>query len=202
MSKQAATVVPIHPPLADRWSPYGFSEKPVAESDVLALFEAARWAPSSYNEQPWRFFLAMRSHEESFARLLSCLVEANRTWAQYAGALIITATHRLFERNQRENLACEHDLGLAVANLSVEATVRGLAVHQMIGIDRDRAREVLAIPADATPITGIAIGYPEAGSTKLAQAHRDRDSTPRTRRPLDELVFEGCWGRGSTVVTD
>lgn len=200
MTKEASLDFPIHDLLARRWSPYGFSDQPVSDDDVRSLFEAARWAPSSYNEQPWRFFVATKSDEEHFATLLSCLVEANQAWAKHAAVLVITATRRLFERNDRVNLACEHDLGLAVANLSVEATARGLAVHQMIGIDRDRARAALSIPDDATPITGIAIGHALPADERSDDAYRQRDQAPRTRRPLSETVFRGSWGETSPLL--
>jgi nitroreductase len=200
MTKEASPDFPIHDLLARRWSPYGFSDRPVPENEVRSLFEAARWAPSSYNEQPWRFFVALRSDGEQFAKLLSCLVEANQAWAKHAGVLVITATRRRFQRNGRENLACEHDLGLAVANLSVEATARGLAVHQMIGIDRDRAREALSIPDDASPVTGIAIGHALPADQQPDEAYRERDQAPRSRRPLSETVFRDAWGETSPLV--
>lgn len=198
--EKARTDHPIHDLLASRWSPYGFANKEVSLDDVRSLFEAARWAPSSYNEQPWRWLVAVKSDADGFARLLSCLVESNQTWARHASVLAIAATVRLFTRNGKENRACEHDLGLAAANLTVEATARGLAVHQMIGIDRDRCRAVLGIPEEATPLTGIAIGYAEPASPSLDESLRQRDEERRGRKPLAELVFGATWGQTSDIV--
>ncbi len=172
----------------------------MSDDDVRSLFEAARWAPSSYNEQPWRWCVATKSDSEGFARLLSCLVESNQVWAKHAGVLAIAVTRRLFDRNGKENRACEHDLGLAAANLTVEATARGLAVHQMIGIDRDRCHAVLNIPQDATPLTGIAIGYADENSPRVDESIRKRDEQRRGRKGLAEIVYGAVWGEASPLV--
>lgn len=148
----------IHALLGERWSPYEYSGRSVSRADLACLFEAARWAPSSYNEQPWVYIVALADEPAEFERLLSCLVEPNQAWAKTAGALALGVTRLRFARNDKVNLAARHDLGLASANLSVEATARGLAVHQMIGILPDRARELYAIPEDAEAVTGLAIG--------------------------------------------
>ncbi len=131
--KKASTDYPIHDLLAERWSPYGFADRPVAQTDLRSLFEAARWAASSYNEQPWSFLVATREDPEEFARLLSCLVDGNQGWAKAAPVLALGVVSLRFSRNNKENRAAVHDLGLAAGNLVVEATARGLCVHQMIG---------------------------------------------------------------------
>lgn len=200
MDKRADHRHPIDDLIARRWSPYSLTGAPIPQQDLCSLFEAARWAPSSYNEQPWRFFVAERADAEEFQRLLSCLVEANQVWAQHASALVIAVTVRRFARNGKDNLACEHDLGLAAANLSVEATALGIAVHQMIGIDRDRARQVLGIPDDATPLTAIAIGYAGPTPQPLQEELVQRDRAPRTRKPLSDFVFRAGWGTASPLV--
>jgi nitroreductase len=184
---------PIEPLLAKRWSPYGFADKDVATQDLLALLEAARWAPSSYNEQPWRYLLARRSQPEAFEKLLSCLVEANQVWARHVPVLLIGVTVLNFVRNGKANRAAQHDLGLAGGNLSVEATARGLAVHQMIGIVPERVRELYRLPHDAEPLTALAIGYRGDGS-KLPEELQARDRLPRSRRSISEFVFENQWG--------
>ncbi len=157
--KKASTDYPIHELLAKRWSPYGFEERSVAQSDLRSLFEAARWAASSYNEQPWSFLVATRENPEEFARLLSCLVEGNQGWAQAAPVLALGVVSLRFLRNNKENRAAVHDLGLAAGNLVVEATARGLCVHQMIGILPDKARGVYEIPEHSEAWTAMAIGY-------------------------------------------
>jgi nitroreductase len=136
--KKASPDYPIHEPLAERWSPYAFADRRVPAAEVRSLFEAARWAPSSYNEQPWRYLVATKDDPEPFQRLLSCLVEGNQIWAQAAPVLALGVVSLRFARNAQDNRAAVHDLGLAAGNLLVEATVRGLFVHQMIGIHRTR----------------------------------------------------------------
>ncbi len=191
--KSATTDHPIHTLLADRWSPYAFADRPVADADLLSLFEAARWAPSSYNEQPWRFVVARRENDAAFERLLSCLVPGNQIWAKTAPVLALGIVHLRFERNGKENRAAVHDLGLAAGNLSIEATARGIAVHQMIGIDPERARAVHAIPEDCEAWTGWAIGH-RGEPDRLPESHRDRDRAPRQRKPLGEFVFSDRFG--------
>jgi len=196
--KKADTDCAIEPVLTDRWSPYAFSDRTVAEKDLRALLEAARWAPSSYNEQPWRYILARRSDADAFARLLSCLVEGNQAWAKNAPVLMIGVAVMTFARNGKPNKAAHHDLGLAAGNLCVEATARGLIVHQMIGIVPERVRELYNVPAEAEPLTGLAIGY-LGDIAALAEPLRERDLAPRTRRPVDEFVFEGAWNHAGVL---
>ncbi len=197
--KKASTDYPIHELLAERWSPYGFEDRPVAQADLRSLFEAARWAASSYNEQPWRFFVATRENPVEFARLLSCLVEGNQEWAKAAPVLALGVVSLRFSRNNKENRAAVHDLGLAAGNLVVEATSRGLRVHQMIGILPDKAREVYQIPEHFEAWTAMAIGY-KADPAKLPDALKERDLTPRQRKPLSQFVFTGEWGHPSPLV--
>lgn len=190
MSKRAKTDHPISDRLADRWSPYVFSSRPVARADLLSLFEAARWAASSYNEQPWSYIVATREEPAEFERLLSCLLESNQEWARAAPVLALGVVTTVFKRNGKPNPAAEHDLGLAAGNLLAEASARGIHVHQMIGILPDRARELYAIPEGSKALTAIAIGYagdPDAAPEKLGQ----RDRGERTRKPLSEFVFTG-----------
>jgi nitroreductase len=201
MSVKHATVDhPIQELLSQRWSPYAFADRDVSADDLRALFEAARWAPSSRNEQPWSYVVALRGDAEAFGRLLSCLVEANQVWARHAPVLALGIIRETFARGGKRNTAARHDLGLAAGNLLAEATARGLAVHQMIGILPDRAREVYAIPEHSTALTALAIGY--AGDpASLPEGLRERDLTPRTRRPLAEFVFGGRWGEPSQLVS-
>jgi len=185
---------PIHPLLADRWSPVAFDGRSVAEADVRSLFEAARWAPSSRNEQPWSFVVARRDEAEDFARLVSCLTEPNQVWASRAGAVAMAVAQSRFRASGLMNVYALHDLGLATANLTVEATSRGLSVHQMAGILPDHAIEVLAIPEGYVPSVALAIGY-RGDPSSLPERFRDRDRTRRPRKPQTEFVFTGTWGR-------
>ncbi len=197
--KQATPDHPIHELIARRWSPYAFSDRPVAGDDLRSLFEAARWAPSSYNEQPWRYIVATKANLEQFERLLSCLVEANQVWAKAAPVLALGCTSLSFALNGKPNAAAVHDLGIASATLTLEATVRGLFVHQMIGILPDKARELYHIPEDVQPMTGLAIGYPADPNT-LPEKYRERDLASRSRKRLTEFVFGGEWGTASSLV--
>src|SRR5690242_10073151 len=187
---------PIHPLIADRWSPYAFADRPVSPDDLRSLFEAARWAPSSYNEQPWSYIVATQAEPELFERVHSCLVEGNQAWARGAPVLAIGCTRLAFARNGKPNAAAVHDLGLASGNLCLEATARGLYVHQMIGILPDKASAVFRIPDGVQPLTGLAIGY-AADPATLPEKYRERDLAPRTRKPLAEFVFGGAWGTAS-----
>ena len=192
-SKQGSPDHPISDELTQRWSPYVFDERPVPTADLLSLFEAARWAASSYNEQPWRYLVATKAGPEEFERLLSCLVEGNQGWARHAPVLALGAISGSFARNGKPNRAARHDLGLASANLTFEATRRGLFVHQMIGILPDRARELYQVPEGYEVLTGLAIGYP-GGAGEGAESLRERDQAPRSRRPVAEFLFNGEWG--------
>jgi nitroreductase len=196
--KQPILDHPVHELIARRWSPYAFADRAVAVDDLQSLFEAARWAPSSYNEQPWRYIVATKENPAEFERLLSCLVEGNQPWAKAAPVLAIGCAVLKFAGNGQPNAVALHDLGLASATLGLEATARGLSVHQMAGILPDRARELYQIPPDAQPLTGLAIGYPGSPDA-LPEGYRKRDLAPRTRKPLSSFVFTGQWGSSAPL---
>jgi len=192
MEKAAETQYPVHELIAKRWSPRAFEPRPVPSEAVRSLLEAARWAASSFNEQPWRFIVARREDSEEFERMLGCLMEGNRSWAKDAGVLILTAAKEAFTRNDRPNRSAVHDVGLAAGNLSLQATDLGLRVHQMAGIDLEKIRETYRVPEGYQPVTGIAIGYP--GSVeRLPEPLRAPEIAPRERKPQSELVFSGTW---------
>jgi nitroreductase len=197
--KHAKLDFPVHELIASRWSPYAFDGRAVSAGHLCSLFEAARWAASSYNEQPWSYFVATREDPAEFERLLSCLLPANQAWAKAAPVSVLGAVSLKFARDGGDNRAAVHDLGLASANLVVEATVLGLSVHQMIGILPDRARELYRIPAHVEAWTAMAIGYRSAEGTVPA-AMRERDLAPRGRKALDQFVFSGAWARSSPVL--
>ena len=194
MHKRAPTDLPVHDFVAERWSPRAFSDKPVAPDVLQSLFEAARWAPSSSNEQPWAYIVATKDDAENFAKLLSVLVPFNVTWAQHAPVLALAVAELAFAKNGTPNRNAQHDVGAASAWLTVEATSRGLFVHQMAGYDHDKARQVFGIPAGWEPIAAIAIGYP-GDPDSLPQPLRDREGAPRTRKPISEFVMSGGWGK-------
>lgn len=195
--KRAATGHPVLDPIAARWSPYVFAPRQVEHDKLAMCLEAARWAASSYNEQPWHFFVAPRERSTEFAALLDCLIEANQAWAKDAGVLMLTVVSRTFRRNGTPNRMAEHDLGLAVGNLSIQATALGLAVHQMAGINPSKARQVLGIPDAHDPVTAIALGYAGDPAQASVSGVAERDQAARSRKPLREFVFTGTWNRAA-----
>jgi len=193
MQKQNPTEYPVHDFIRDRWSPRAFSSASVPPEVLRSLFEAARWAPSSNNEQPWAFLVARREDPESHAKLLSTLVESNRLWAQQAPVLALAVSELEFARGGQPNRNAYYDTGAALAYLTVEATARGLFVHQMAGFDPQRARELLHIPKGWDPISAFvigALGDPQSLPEKL----RERERKPGTRKPLGTFVLGGSWG--------
>ena len=193
MDKPAPTDHPIHDLLMERWSPRSFADRPVEDNVLLSLFEAARWAPSSFNEQPWVFFVARRSEQEEWHKALECLVPGNQKWAEGAPVLVLTAIRTNHEKNGNANRVALHDLGLAVGNLVVEATNRDLVVHQMEGIDLQKVRDAYKLPDHYAPQTGIAIGYP-GPPTRLEEDLRKKELAERKRKPLTEFVFSTEFG--------
>ena len=194
MKNPAPTEFPIHELIRERWSPRAFSEKEVAPETLSSLFEAARWAPSSSNEQPWSFVVATRNDPENFEKALQPLVEFNVNWAKRAALLGFAVCELAFAKNKAPNRNAQYDTGAAMALLSMEATARGLFVHQMAGFDPDTAREVFGIPAGWDAIAAFAIGYP-GDPASLPQPLRDREMAPRTRKSAHEFVMTGEWGK-------
>src|SRR5713226_9125280 len=193
MKKPAPSDFPVHELIRERWSPRAFADKPVPQNVLRSLFEAARWAPSSYNEQPWAYLVAVRDDKESFEKMLSVLVEFNASWAKGAPVLAIAVAKLAFAKNNAPNRNGQYDSGAATAFLSLEATAQGLAVHQMAGFDAEKARQVFGIPAGWEAIAALAIGYP-GDPASLPQPLREREVAPRTRKPLSEFVMAGNWG--------
>lgn len=196
--RSATTSVAIHPLLRDRWSPRAFDLSPLPRAEVLALLEAARWAPSSGNGQPWRFVMIPRADAALFARALSCLNEGNSVWAQHA-PLLLLAVAKLTRDNGAPNRTALYDLGQAVAHLTVQAAALDLWVHQMAGFREDEARATFAIPAAHAPVTFIAVGH-LGDDTALSEELRTRERTPRTRNALASFVFGATWGEPSPLL--
>jgi nitroreductase len=190
MAKTAVTRFPILGPIAERWSPRAFDDRPIAEEDLTAMFEAARWAASAFNAQPWRFVYAQRG-EPAFATLLACLRETNAGWAQHAAVLVIAAAKTTHDDGSPNGHAI-HDLGQAMATLAIEATARGIHVHQMAGFYPDKARALLGVPDGYEPKTAAAFGY-LGDHGRLPDKLRERELAARQRKPLEELMFRGAW---------
>lgn len=201
MEKPASPDHPILDLLKRRWSPRAFADRPVEPHKLRQIFEAARWAASSFNEQPWRFFLATREDTQAFERALSCLTPGNQAWAKDVPVLVLTATKKTFTHNSKPNRVHQHDLGLAMGNLTIQAMALDLFVHQMAGIVPEKVREVYQLPEDYEPQTAFAVGY--AGDPdRLSEDLRASELKPRTRKPLRELVFHGRFGEPSPIVVE
>ena len=194
MQKSAQTQFPIHPLLQERWSPRAFSGEPVEHNTLQSLLEAARWASSCFNEQPWSFIVATKDNEKDHARMLTCLAEANQSWAKQAPVLMITIAKLTFAHNGKPNLHAYHDIGLAVGNLVLQATALGLSVHQMAGIFPDVAKSLYNIPENHEAVTGLTIGY-FGDPQSLPETLRERELAERTRHALSDFVFSGQWGQ-------
>lgn len=178
---------PIIELLQKRWSPRAYSDKPLTEEQVLTLFEAARWAASCNNEQPWRFIWSLKDDSEKYQKLLDCLKPGNREWAKNAPFLMLTLVKTTFA-NGKNNKWARHDLGLAMGNLTAQATAMGLYVHNMAGFYRDEVPELYNLPEDIKPVTMVVIGYLGEIST-LSEFNQKREIEPRTRKALKELFY-------------
>ena len=200
MEKPAPTNHPIHDLLRQRWSPRAFAPRPVEREKLLSLLEAARWAPSSFNEQPWSFIVATKEVPAEFEQLLNCLVDFNQGWAKAAPVLMFSVARLTFSRNDKPNRHAYHDIGLATENLALQAVALGLVAHQMAGFDGAKAREVFAIPAGFEPVAAIAVGY-QGNPTTLPEKMRQGELAPRERKPMADFVFTGRWGKTSPVVS-
>ena len=194
MNKTAQTSPPIHPLLAERYSPRTFDPRPISENALISLFEAARWAPSSRNLQPWSFIVAVWPNQNEFLALFCRLQEGKQRWAQNAAVLMLAVAHMRDSDESEPNYKKYYDLGLAVANLTTEAMARGIYLRQMGGFWPDIARSTYAIPATHTPVVGLALGY-RGAVTDLPEDLQAREQQPRSRNPLTSFVFSGRWGQ-------
>jgi nitroreductase len=201
MEKPAETQYPIEEILRRRWSPRAFSDRLVEPEKLQSLFEAARWAASSFNEQPWNFIVATKENPEQHTRLLSCLVEGNQRWARAAPVLMVSVAKLNFDKTGKPNRHAFHDVGLAMGNVLVQATALGLSVHQMAGFSPEKVREIYEVPEGFEPVAAIAIGYGLAAD-ELPEAFREFDLGARRRKPVNSFVFEAHWGETSELVSE
>ena len=192
MNKTPDTQYPIHALLQKRWSPRAFSGKTVSTEALGSLFEAARWAASCYNEQPWRYIVARKEDTEEYDRLMSCLVEGNQAWAMQAPVLMLAVTKKTFTFNDKPNAHARHDLGLATAGMMLQAAALDLYMHAMGGILPERAAELYRVPDDFQVATGIALGY-LGDPDSLAEPMKTTELEARVRKPLEEIVFASSW---------
>lgn len=184
--------------IRERWSPRAFdATRSVSLEDLWRLFEAARWAPSSRNEQPWRFVVTHREHSpEAYQRLFSALGGSNQSWASTAPALILTAVQLVVELTGETNRHAYYDAGQAVGFLTLQAQSQGLAIRQIEGFSHTVAREVCHVPEGFEPAVVMAVGYPGSPEALPSEKHRAAEVTPRKRRKASDFVFDGTWGKG------
>jgi nitroreductase len=195
MEKPALVEYPILGLIQRRWSPRAFDPKPIPRDVLDRIFEAARWAASSNNEQPWSYILGVKSEDPAqFDRLASTLVPGN-AWAKDTPVLAMSVAKMAFSRNNVPNRVALHDLGMATANLIYQALSEGVFVHQMGGFDVEKAREIFAIPEGYEPVAMIALGYP-GNPDQLEPKLKERELAERTRKKIEEFVFPGKWGGG------
>ncbi|HJZ64463.1 MAG TPA: nitroreductase family protein [Candidatus Acidoferrum sp.] len=199
MNKTAPVEYAVQDLIKNRWSPRAFSDKPVSSEVLRSLFEAARWAPSSNNEQPWAYIVATKDDPENFEKSLGALIEFNANWAKHAPVLVIAVAELAFAKNNAPNRNAQYDVGAASMQLSLEATARGLVVHQMAGFDPETAKEAYDIPQGWDPIAAMAIGYPGDASS-LPEPYQTREKAPRSRKPIREFVMSGQWGHTAEFV--
>lgn len=195
MKKPAITQVPIDATLAGRWSGRAYDPaKVVSQDEVVALLEAARWAPSCFGDQPWRFIVWDKNvNADSWNQAFDCIVPGNQSWAKDAQLLFLIMSDSLFGHNQQPNRWAQYDTGAAAENLCLQAASMGLMAHQMGGFDSAKARDAFGVPERYTLMAMLSVGHP-ADENTLSGEVLEREATPRKRKELGELFFKGHWG--------
>jgi nitroreductase len=193
MRKTATTAFALHPLIAERWSPRAFAETPPTDAELGALLEAVRWAPSAFNEQPWRLIVTRRGRGDAWQRLFDTLAEGNRVWCARVPVLILSVAVLRRRRDGQPNRTAQHDLGLATAQLILQARALDLVTHAMAGFDRERARVAFAVPEGSEPVAVIAVGRQDRPEV-LPEPVRARELAPRERLGLDAIAFADAWG--------
>jgi nitroreductase len=190
------TRAPLHDLLSHRRSPRAFSERAIEPSTIMSLFEAARWSPSSANEQPWNFIAATKVDSQAYSAIVESLVEGNRRWAVHAPLLVVGVAQSTYLKSGKLYRHAWYDLGQSIAHMTVQATSQGLSVHQMGGFDANQLRASFSIPEGYDAVVVLAIGYADRPET-LPDDLRGREEAPRMRKPLEAFVFAEVWGEPS-----
>jgi nitroreductase len=191
VGKTRSTTYAINPLIVNRWSPRSFVSEEISDNELFSLFEAARWAPSSSNSQPWRFIYAKRN-SKNWNDLFNLLVDFNKQWCADASALVVIISRKNFENNEKPSITHQFDTGAAWENLAIQAVSQGLITHAMAGFDYEKARKDLAVPDDYDVVAMLAIGK-RGPKEKLSPELQTRE-IPNTRKPLSEIVMEGKFG--------
>ncbi len=191
LEKKAKTDYQIFPLLQMRWSPRTFDDREIQDQELNQLLEAARWAASSYNRQPWRFIYAKKG-TEAYDRIVDCLSDFNKRWAATAPLLLLSAYKEKTE-NGDDNFHALHDLGLSLGNMGIQAQHMGIVMHHMAGIDWKKAQDLFEVPDGFHITTAIAIGYYGGNVENLPENLREQEVQERTRNPITTFAFEGKW---------
>jgi len=196
MQKPAITQAPIHDIIANRWSPRAYdANKAVSQKQIISLLEAARWAPSCFGDEPWRFIVWDKNQDAAaWEKAFDCIVPGNQTWAKDAPVLILICADTLFSHNQKPNRWANYDTGAAAVSLCLQATSMGLVTHQMGGFDGEKTRAAFGIPEQIEMMSMLAVGY-VADADTLSDELKERELAPRKRRPLGELFYDGVWNQ-------
>ena len=195
IEKNAITQTPINELLASRWSGRSYdSARDIDDKKIIALLEAARWAPSCYGDQPWRFIVCKRAtNHQAWGDAFSCLAEGNQSWAKDAPLLILATAGSVMTRNGNPNRWGQYDTGAASMSLCLQATSMGMMVHQMGGFNEEKARKIFLVPEQYTPMAMMAVGY-QLPLERIPDESKERELAERSRRPLAEIIFDGAWG--------
>ena len=193
--KKAPAVEGVLPVFHERWSPRSFTDREVSAALLAKVFEAARWAASSFNEQPWRFLVG-RKRDSAYQKIFASLGDFNQKWAQTAPVLILGTAKTKFSHNGAENRHALYDLGAAASYLTLQAAALGLKAHQMAGFDPEAARKAFGIPEEYAIGSVIALGYQGEPAALGDETLIERETAARTRKPLSEIVFKE-WGEAA-----
>ncbi len=195
IDKKAETQVRINPLITSRWSGRAYDpQREIKREQLLAMLEAARWAPSCFGDEPWRYIVCHSPDDrQAWQNLLDCLSEGNQQWARQAPMLILVMADTLFSHDEKKNPWADYDTGAASISLCLQATALGLMTHQMGGFDTDRARQAFAVPQRYRPMSVIAVGY-QLAKERISDDMLERELSERRRRPLDERFYAGRWG--------
>lgn len=194
MQKPAITQQPVHDVIASRWSGRAYdATKSVSKDQVISLLEAARWAPSCFGDEPWRYVVSNKADNlPAWQAAFDCLVQGNQGWAVNAPVLLLICADTLFRHNDKPNKWAAYDTGAATENLCLQATALGLMAHQMGGFDADKARQTFKVPERYQILAMVTVGY-QAAVEGLAEDVKERELAARSRKPLGELFFDGAW---------
>lgn len=196
LNKPATTQAPILDVIANRWSGRAFdTNKSLTQEQIISMLEAARWAPSCFGDEPWRFVVCDKNNNPAaWDKALDSLVPGNQSWAKDAPVFILICADTLFNHNQKPNRWGAYDTGAAAISLCLQATGLGLMTHQMGGFDGEKARESFNIPEQYQMMSMLAVGY-AADVNALSEELKERELAPRKRRALGEVFYDGVWNQ-------